>query len=234
MFQSARSFAHALGLSSPVVAYQGAMIREQDSAMIQHTPIAREVALEVLSLLNEWGFHTNVYVNDQLYMHRQNPNLEEYCQLSGSRPELCDDLLKPVATEAPTKLLVIDPDRIDSLLPELRERFSDRLDICKSRSNFCEIIDVNASKWNAVYYLAQQWGIEAEEIMAIGDQGNDVSMLSQAGICVAMGAAPAYVKQLAHFVTGTVDEDGVATAVEKFILTPEHPEFTTDSVCRVG
>ena len=83
---------------------------------------------------------------------------------------------------------------------------------------FAEIIDVSASKWNALQTLAQEWGILPAEIMAIGDQGNDLSMIQHAGIGVAMGNAPDDVKQHANYVAPPIGEDGVADAIERFVL----------------
>ena len=89
---------------------------------------------------------------------------------------------------------------------------------CRSRSNFCEIIHPAASKWNALKILIDQWGIEADEVMAVGDQGNDISMISGAGLGVAMGGAPEDVVAVANYVTGSIEEDGVVQAIEKFVL----------------
>ena len=86
---------------------------------------------------------------------------------------------------ASLKIMVIDDHRVDILLDHLGRHFVGRLSFCRSRTNFCEIIDVSASKWNALKALADDWGIQPDEIMAIGDQGNDLSMIEHAGVGVA-------------------------------------------------
>ena len=70
----------------------------------------------------------------------------------------------------------------------------------------------------ALERLAKQLDVNPQEIMAIGDANNDIEMLEYAGLGVAMGNASDYVKSLADAVTDSCEENGVAAAIEKFIL----------------
>lgn len=82
-------------------------------------------------------------------------------------------------------------------------------------------IEVNADGVNkaaAVLMLADKLGIQKEEIMTFGDAMNDIEMIQEAGFGVAMGNAVQTVKNAAHYITDTNDHDGVAKAVEKFVL----------------
>jgi Cof subfamily protein (haloacid dehalogenase superfamily) len=219
MFMSALPFAREIGIVEPMVTYQGAMVRDlaDGHALRFHAPIAIPLAQEVMTSLVEAEYHINLYMNDQLWTHPSNHHASYYRQASGIEPIFHDDLLACMI-QAPTKIMVIDDDRLDTLLAYLNEHFDRRLSFCRSRSNFCEIIDVSASKWNALRTLAKEWGIEPHEVMAIGDQGNDLSMIEHAGVGVAMGNAPDYVKEKANFVTTTIHDDGAAEAIEKFVL----------------
>jgi Cof subfamily protein (haloacid dehalogenase superfamily) len=87
----------------------------------------------------------------------------------------------------------------------------------------CEVIRHDASKWAAVLHLAELWGVEPAEIVAVGDDMNDVPMLAGAGLGVAMGHAPEVVKAAADLVTGDHDDDGVAQLVESVLLPHEFP-----------
>lgn len=219
MFMSALPFAREIGVVEPLVAYQGAMIRNLDDGFTQrfHAPIQMELAREVMEMLVREKYDVNLYMNDDLWTHPSNRFAEQYMRTAGVTPIYHDDLVNCM-TIAPTKLMVIDDDRIDTLLEYLGRNYLGRLSFCRSRSNFCEIIDISASKWNALKSLADEWGIHPEEIMAIGDQGNDLSMISHAGIGVAMGNAPDEVKEHANYVAPTIDKDGAAEAIEKFVL----------------
>lgn len=76
----------------------------------------------------------------------------------------------------------------------------------------------NASKGNALAKLADHLGLNKDEVMAIGDNENDLSMIDYAGIGVAMGNATENVKTIADVHTTSNDEDGVAQIIEKMVL----------------
>ena len=116
-------------------------------------------------------------------------------------------------------MLAIDtnPKKIESLQKQLAEKYAKDLYIIRSTPNFCEISNPEATKGNAIRFLAELWGIKHEEIMAIGDQDNDIEMLKAAGIAVAMGNGTDSLKKVADYVTDSVENDGVVKAIQKFI-----------------
>jgi 5-amino-6-(5-phospho-D-ribitylamino)uracil phosphatase len=82
----------------------------------------------------------------------------------------------------------------------------------------CELLRHDASKWTAILFLANQWGIDPQEICAVGDDVNDIAMISYAGLGVAMGHAGSDVLTAADLVTGDHDQDGVAMLVDDVLL----------------
>ncbi|CAD7700586.1 unnamed protein product [Ostreobium quekettii] len=81
-----------------------------------------------------------------------------------------------------------------------------------------EIVPEGVNKWEGMKGLLQEMAFPAEAVMAIGDGGNDFEMVQGAGLGVAMGNAVQKVKQVADVVVATNDEDGVAEAIERFVL----------------
>ena len=81
-----------------------------------------------------------------------------------------------------------------------------------------ELNSTNASKGNALYILCEKLGIQLENVLAIGDNENDISMLQAAGISAAMENAEDDVKQAAKFVAGNNEEDGAAHFLEEWVL----------------
>ena len=77
---------------------------------------------------------------------------------------------------------------------------------------------LGTTKASALSRLAEILDIQPSEIMAMGDANNDIEMLQFAGLGVAMGNASDYVKSLADSITSSNEEDGVARAIEKYIL----------------
>ena len=80
------------------------------------------------------------------------------------------------------------------------------------------MVDARVNKGQALAFLAGMLGVDQQEVMAIGDSMNDLDMIEYAGIGVAMGNANAKVRAAADFVTLGNAEDGVAAAVEKYVL----------------
>jgi len=224
MHQSALPFAQTIGTPEPVVSYQGGMIRAQNNGNkpLYHMPIDIETSRQVMTLLLEENINANLYMNDVLYVNPQNTFAVEYAKLAGVQPTVVEDILLQL-THAPTKIVAITDTEIDRISALLRERFSKDLGICLSRHNFCELINPATSKWHAVAHLAETYGITPDEIMTIGDQENDIQMLAHAGVGVAMGNAPDAVKAHAKYVTDSIHDDGVKTAIERFILDGEAP-----------
>ena len=83
---------------------------------------------------------------------------------------------------------------------------------------FGNAVSRNVSKANALRDMVDYMGIGIDQILAIGDSFNDLSTFEVAGTCVAMGNAPDSLKQLADWIAPPVEEDGVAAAIEKFLL----------------
>jgi Cof subfamily protein (haloacid dehalogenase superfamily) len=120
----------------------------------------------------------------------------------------------------PTKLVIVSTaEQTDANVAHFRERFGSRLNVTKSYPLFTEIIHPDVSKGRALARLAEQLGIAREEVVAIGDNLNDLDMIEYAGLGIAMGNGAAAVKAAAGWVCPTQAEDGVAVAIEQRVLT---------------
>jgi hypothetical protein len=102
-------------------------------------------------------------------------------------------------------------------------RFAGRVTTFVQRSprylgTMCETLSRDASKWSALLHLADLWGIDRREIVAVGDDMNDVPMIRGAGLGVAMGHAPDAVKAVADHVTRDEENDGLARFVDDVLL----------------
>jgi Cof subfamily protein (haloacid dehalogenase superfamily) len=117
------------------------------------------------------------------------------------------------------KFMMVDDEAIldkaiANLPPELMQRYT----VVKSAADFLEILHPEAGKGRALATLAAHLGVAPERIMAIGDQENDLVMLEFAGVAVAMGNAIDAVKAVADHLTTSNNEDGVAVAIERYVL----------------
>ena len=87
----------------------------------------------------------------------------------------------------------------------------------KYTGTMCEVLHHDANKWTAVLQIAKLWGIDRSEIVAVGDDMNDLPMIIGAGLGVAMGHAPEVVRLAADHVTGDHDNDGVGMIVRQLL-----------------
>ena len=125
---------------------------------------------------------------------------------------------------APCKCVLVSDDyeALRGLENHWKRRLAGVLDVFPSEPYFLEVVPCGVDKANTLALLMEQIGVKREEVVAIGDGVADVTMLQLAGKSVAMGHAPDSVKICADYVTASNDEDGVAQAVEKLILSEVH------------
>ena len=107
---------------------------------------------------------------------------------------------------------------IKALDTKIKSYNSNNLNIYPSKPTYLEIMPSNASKTSAIEVLCKKFNIQRSEIIAMGDNYNDIDMIEFAGLGIAMGNAPDEVKQYADDITLSNDEDGVAEAIKKYIL----------------
>lgn len=221
MFRSAQTVASTLKLDVPIIAYNGGMIRSSISGeTLFHRPIEETVARKVLGLFRNRSWYLQTYIDDVLYVDKRNDRARDYENLAGVTAI-------PIGTDlysqggCPTKMLAIEePSTILQIRAELKELYGDRLFIAISKPHFLEIANPEVDKGRALAFLANHLGIPQSDVMAIGDSENDLAMLRWAGLGVAMGTASAHVRGEADAITAGCDEDGVALAIEKFVLNP--------------
>lgn len=192
----------------------------------QHKLSCRQ-ALELLELANQFDTMYDVYINGQGYgekrfmEHMDHYGIDPFIQQMvwntrkavESVPELVQRMQMPV-------------EKINYFFNDQKERFRARTaldargDVVVSSSfpSNLEINAVGATKGDGILCLAAYLGLQPNQTMGFGDGENDLSMMKQAGIGVAMGNGEVIVKQAADYVTDTNDADGVAKAIEKFVF----------------
>lgn len=117
----------------------------------------------------------------------------------------------------PNKMMVMsEPENIADIQQHLRSIYDGRLNIYPSKATFLEVMDSRGSKSNAVRFVSESLGLAASDIIAMGDNYNDIGMIQFAGLGVAMGNAPEDIKAKADYVTDTNNNDGVRKALERF------------------
>lgn len=119
-------------------------------------------------------------------------------------------------------VVVTDADFLDTQIPKIPSHLHKDFEIFKSREIILEIMPKGVHKAVGLELLTKHLGLKAEQVMAVGDEENDVTMLKWAGLGIAMANGSAIAKESAKAVTRkTNDQSGVAEAVEKYIVNGE-------------
>jgi Cof subfamily protein (haloacid dehalogenase superfamily) len=230
MYVGAAPFAKLLALEGPIVCYQGAVTADAQTGRFEReTPLAFEVAKRIYGAAREHGYHMQFYADDRFYVEQRNKYADLYARISGSQPIVVDSLLETFAGRASTKVnIVTEVARTPEAERLMREVCGDDAYVTRSNPEFVEMLNPAVDKGKALREIAARYGVPIERVMAIGDSYNDLPLLRAAGFAVAMGSAPPELKAEADAVVGDVEHDGVAEAIERFVLTPSGAESAPD------
>lgn len=217
MHQAAIKIHKLLKLKNPLVSYQGGQIDTPNGEIIYQKTLDKECIQKAIQWARRNKVHLQLYTNDKLYAEEDNDFIKRYAKEQNVIYKIVNfDELNP---QYASKMLAIDfnnPERVTGWVNELKEKFPECF-IVKSTPHFCEISHVNANKCDAVKFLQQYYGLRDEEVLTIGDQNNDIALLQAGGVRVAMGNATPELKEIATYITDTVDNGGWIKAVEKFV-----------------
>lgn len=212
-----------LGLKGLVVACQGSVIADiRTGEVIRCVSLPYGRAAEVCSALEERGEAVNAYVGDGYYssLAEGDEHLRLYEDITGVRARhvnvpLSEHIRKNRLACQKIASLCYPEDR-EALYEEMRGRFGSVTEVTCSAKVLVEISPQGETKGAAVKFLADYYGIPKELTCAVGDNLNDLSMIEEAGIGVAVGNASEELKRKAQFVTVTNDEGAVARVIEEF------------------
>lgn len=158
----------------------------------------------------------NIYTPTEWRVRALTPEIRAECGIVESSPIVTPNLLGD--NEKPSKIMLIASDEEQTkLLRIIADLIKPLSNTTFSKSNYLEIIPIGVNKAKALANVAQTLAVELSQVAAIGDGLNDLEMLKEVGLGIAMGNAPEAVKSVAKWVTGTNDEEGVAQAVQRLI-----------------
>ncbi|WHH60721.1 Cof-type HAD-IIB family hydrolase [Petroclostridium sp. X23] len=228
IFMGARIYSKIIGTQEPIIACNGATIRSVKTGENIHEELMDvQDCKEVVRILRENNIYFHAYIGDSMVAERLEFSTLRYSKINERFDEedrvdikIVDDVWESIQKigEPVTKFVIMCDDV--EYLESVRTLFGDMktIEIASSDKNNFEIMKNGVSKGKALKILAEHFGYAMDQVMAIGDNENDISMMKAAGFAVAMENGWDEVKSLADFVTLNHDQDGVAYALEKFLL----------------
>jgi len=222
MATSATPFAETLGLTGPLVAQQGALIRSmpapgsrRQGRLLYHRPLRPEVTLDIVRWCRERDLVAHFNYLEWMIVGAQESRIEEYRAFVGDRLRVVEDIVARAGRPVTKVVALGEGEHTAEVMEEGRARFAGRAEVTLSHPRFLEFLAPGVSKGQAIRWLARRLGVPLSRCVAIGDQYNDLEMIREVGHGVAMPTAPAAVQAVARFVAPAVAEEGAAQMIER-------------------
>lgn len=219
MHRSALPFMKMLNLRGPVISSNGAMVRDSETDMLyRHVTLPLKIAREVAEWCDNENLYLQAYLRDDYFFRKECFYSRMYAQRTGVTGIEAGPLASFIKEE-PTKMIIVnEPPVIEQLYRECLEKYGDTVEITVSKSMYLEFLHKDATKGNALKSLAQGYDIPREEVLAVGDSMNDISMIKYAGLGLCMANGREVAKQAADAIIASNMENGVAKAIETYVL----------------
>jgi Cof subfamily protein (haloacid dehalogenase superfamily) len=231
-FRTALPMAHRLGLEGPIVVNNGVLVKDIESGKtLQHEFLPIELFSRALELMREHGpplvyidaYHEGTDMITER-IESAHPFQQEYLADNTEFSQIVDDLTSARPSEVIMMSTMADEDSLEALESRARDALGAEVHthrlINKSYQGYIlEFLSPSSGKWSALRRLAASEGIDPEQIAAIGDDRNDVEMLREAGLGIAMGNAVEDARNVAGHVVRSNAEGGVVEAIERVLLT---------------
>lgn len=225
MATSALRFARELGLTDPIVGYQGALIRaireEGDGRrgrLLFHRPLAAAAARDAIEWTRSIGLDPHVNHLEQFVIRADDPRAEDYSSFLGGRALVVDDLIAWLRHPVSKVIAVAEQPMDHAVLDVARARFEGRAAVTISHPRFLEFLQPGVSKGAAVAWLARRAGVPLSNVLAVGDQFNDLEMIAAVGHGAAMPHAPRPVQAVARYIAPPLADEGVAALIEELVV----------------
>lgn len=225
MYIAATRFAQALGLDVPIVTYQGGLIRTGlTHQTLFEAPLSVESTLAVSRVLESHSGMMNVAIDDIFYADSESVIAERYRNFHRTPVEVVGPFSHWLPQQDPQTMGSIykiiyqdDALNIPPVMDDLRS-LEDSIHVTRSYPHILEIGPKGIHKGFAIHWLAEHFHLDKEQIMVIGDGGNDIDMFQVAGFSVCMGNGQAAAKAAADYIGLSNDQNGVADALYRFVL----------------
>ncbi|HIZ70182.1 MAG TPA: Cof-type HAD-IIB family hydrolase [Candidatus Atopostipes pullistercoris] len=214
------------------ITYNGGLIQKTKSGeVINELTFNRAECLDIYEMAKQLNMPVNFIDLDYIYEPPYPVGVQShYTSTNRYVPKQNALQLKEIAMDhlpdpfTINKIVISRPsEELDAIIPKIPAHYHEKYNIYKSQPFILEVLPKNVDKGFAMRILGEMLGLEKEEIMGIGDQENDLSLVENAGFGVAMENAIDRVKEAADFITQSNDHHGVAQALYKFVLNDHSP-----------
>lgn len=219
---SMKGFVEQIGCAACYVSCNGAEVWSRDHELLMRKILPRETALEIARFAASHGVYAQTYEGPHFFYNMEGDYARAYAHSSMLTGKYVGDLEAYLVGRDTSKILMMaDSDKIAAMLEESREQFKGRVSVTCSKPVFLEFNPLGATKGEALAWCGERFGFGMADLCAFGDSLNDMSMLTAAGMGVAVANARPDVKDRLSYGCPSNMEDGVACFIEQHIL--PHP-----------
>jgi len=215
----AKRNADRLGIDTPLICNNGAVVKRPQDDELLHLRLDQELARDVTALADERGWETFTTIEDTTYM-RMRPGILPERLPAGLR--VSERQAEEVARGQPTAVLVFGEEAVDEISQRFLPAFDGRAKFSLNRPplypHYVILTHPDADKGSALEMVCRELDVPLNDVMAMGDSESDLEMLRLAGLGIAVNNSPDEVKRAALHIAPANDADGVAWAIEQFVL----------------
>ena len=217
---SASAIIEKFNLDTPGIYTQGILTYNGDGTLRHQQTMDVDSARQVISFAEDRGFDALIYSNDKILARKNDPKAEELQTYGEPLPEAVGPLQNILHTIPIHKIILFGKESgINALRWQLKAQLNGQITLTRAQvEGMLEVLPANASKGKALQRLLKEMNIDPKHVLAIGDGENDSEMLETAGVSVAIGNAVESLKKIADHEVASNDKDGVAEAIEKYVL----------------
>lgn len=215
-------FAEELNLADHdgyMISFNGAIVTDcatgEDISATLLDPVDTEFLLGISEQNDVW-IHT--YVGDEILTPESNEYTDFESELTGIPQREVSNIRAEITSPVVKVLMLQEPKKLKAISELIQSEVEDRVMMNISKPFFLEFTNKAVDKSRSIALVCERIGVPMDSVMAIGDSYNDLTMIRDAGLGVAMENAPDDVKKYAKHITHSNDSDGVATALNRFAL----------------
>ncbi len=213
-----------LGIDIPVAGINGGVIFRPDGSVIAEHRVDAGVVAGLFAMAEGVAVDRWIFADNRWYVSSlDGERIAHESIASNAEPVLRADFSDLYDRTDKVTFVSFDAPMLRALTQRAAAAFGDRATVGQSQTYYLDVTDTAANKGDGVAALAKMLGIDLADVAVFGDMDNDVAMFERAGFSVAMGQAPDAVKARADEVSTSNDENGVAHAIDSFILPRARP-----------
>ncbi|NLJ88569.1 MAG: HAD family phosphatase [Epulopiscium sp.] len=202
------------------ISYNGSIIFDTSSLRpVYEENISKEDAKFLFSFGKDNNLYVQTYQNDDFIVEKRSRYSDIYSSITGMEAKEVGDLIEWINDGVIKVLFQGENDKLLKVTEQLKPIIKGKLHMFFSKPTYLEFTNINANKGLTVKRLREEFGFSKDEVICIGDNFNDLYMIKEAGVGVAVANAQEKVREYADYVTkSTNNEHAIKEVIEKFIL----------------